>query len=103
MKRASLLRIAVFGSLAGLAWATLTLGSALSAGWGAPVRVESIAGTSPDFNYSGLDGCPMESPDGLSFYMASDAPAARAASTSGGRLVVAPAPRGGRRRTSARR
>ena len=74
MKRASLLRIAVFGSLAGLAWATLTLGSALSAGWGAPVRVESIAGTSPDFNYSGLDGCPMESPDGLSFYMASDRP-----------------------------
>ncbi len=47
---------------------------ALADGWGAPVRVESIPGTSPDFNYDGLDGCPIESPDGLSFYMASDRP-----------------------------
>jgi WD40-like Beta Propeller Repeat len=45
-----------------------------STGWSNAVRVESIPGTSPDFNYSGLDGCPIEAPDGLSFYMASDRP-----------------------------
>jgi hypothetical protein len=43
-------------------------------GWVQVTRVESIPGTSPDFNYSGLDGCPYESPDGLSFYMATDRP-----------------------------
>jgi hypothetical protein len=74
MKRATLARIAVLGGMAGIAWCALSLGSALSAGWGSPVRVESIPGTSPDFNYSGLDGCPFESPDGLSFYMATDRP-----------------------------
>ena len=47
---------------------------ALADGWGEPVRVESIPGTSPDYNWEGLDGCPIESPDGLSFYMASDRP-----------------------------
>jgi WD40-like Beta Propeller Repeat len=54
--------------------AALGATSALSAGWGDVVRVESIPGTSPDFNYSGLDGCPIEAPDGLAFYMASDRP-----------------------------
>jgi hypothetical protein len=68
------MRIGGLAVIAGAAWAALFLGAALSAGWGAPVRVESIPGTSPDFNYSGLDGCPAESPDGLSFYMASDRP-----------------------------
>jgi len=48
--------------------------TALSDGWGDPVRVESIPGTSPEFNYEALDGCPIEAPDGLSFYMASDRP-----------------------------
>jgi hypothetical protein len=74
MKRALLARLAIIGGLGGLVWAALSLGSVLSAGWGSPVRVESIPGTSPDFNYSGLDGCPIESPDGLSFYMATDRP-----------------------------
>jgi len=49
--------------------------SALSASnWGTPASVESIPGTSADFNTASLDGCPIESPDGLSFYMASDRP-----------------------------
>ena len=39
--------------------------------WSAADDVESIAGTSSDFNTSALDGCPIQSPDGLSIYMAS--------------------------------
>jgi hypothetical protein len=74
MKRASVVRIGVLAVVGTIAWAALPLTSALSAGWGAPIRVETIPGTSPDFNYSGLDGCPFEAPDGLSFYMASDRP-----------------------------
>lgn len=42
--------------------------------WGSAVSVESIAGTSSEFNTPYTDGCPHQSPDGLSFYMASNRP-----------------------------
>lgn len=42
--------------------------------WGAPVNVESLAGTDGTFNTPFTDGCPIRSPDGLSFYMASNRP-----------------------------
>jgi len=42
--------------------------------WGPPVSMESIPGTSPEFNTPSNDGCPIQSPDGLSFYMASNRP-----------------------------
>jgi hypothetical protein len=74
MKRVWVVRIGILAIICAIAGAALPLGSALSASWGAPVSVESIPGTSQDFNHSGLDGCPFEAPDGLSFYMASDRP-----------------------------
>lgn len=42
--------------------------------WSPAVRVESIAGTHPDFNGPALDGCPFISRDGRAFYMASNRP-----------------------------
>src|SRR3990170_3321531 len=42
--------------------------------WSPAVRVETIPGTHPQFNTSFLDGCPMLSRDGKTFYMASDRP-----------------------------
>ena len=42
--------------------------------WSHAIRVESIPGTSPDFNGPALDGCPFVSRDGKTFYMASDRP-----------------------------
>ncbi len=42
--------------------------------WSTAVRVESLPGTSPDFNGAYLDGCPFISRDGKSFYMASTRP-----------------------------
>ena len=42
--------------------------------WNAAINVESIAGTSSEFNTPYTDGCPIQSPDGLSFYMASNRP-----------------------------
>jgi hypothetical protein len=40
--------------------------------WTQAVRVESIPGTSSDFNGGSLDGCPFVSHDGKTFYMASN-------------------------------
>lgn len=79
MNRASAVRIGALAIIGATAPAALFLspgppGEVFSAGWGAPVSVETLAGTSTDFNGSGLDGCPFEAPDGLSFYMASDRP-----------------------------
>lgn len=42
--------------------------------WGAPVNAESIPGTSSELNTAFNDGCPIQSPDGLSLYMASNRP-----------------------------
>ena len=40
--------------------------------WSAAMSVEGIPGTHTDFNTASLDGCPFISPDGKSFYMASN-------------------------------
>lgn len=40
--------------------------------WGSPVSIESLPGSSTEVNTGSLDGCPIQSPDGLSLYMASN-------------------------------
>jgi Tol biopolymer transport system component len=40
--------------------------------WSAPVNVQDIPGTNGDVNTAFNDGCPIQSPDGLSLYMASN-------------------------------
>jgi hypothetical protein len=42
--------------------------------WGAPEKVDEIFGNSSELNTGYLDGCPIESPDGLSIYLASNRP-----------------------------
>jgi hypothetical protein len=42
--------------------------------WGAPVNAESIPGTSPELNTPFNDGCPIQSPDGQSLFIASNRP-----------------------------
>jgi hypothetical protein len=42
--------------------------------WAPAVSAEQVPGTSPDLNTTSLDGCPIQSPDGLSLYMASNRP-----------------------------
>ena len=60
--------------------ATLSAGSTLSAaaaqmsGWTVALNAESIAGTSTELNTPSNDGCPIESPDGLSLYTATNRP-----------------------------
>jgi Tol biopolymer transport system component len=42
--------------------------------WGTPVNAESISGASSELNTPFNDGCPIQSPDGLSLYMATNRP-----------------------------
>lgn len=60
---ASLLVIATLG--------TAAAGMQLS-DWSAATNVAAIAGTSPDLNTAALEGCPIESPNGLELYFASN-------------------------------
>jgi len=42
--------------------------------WSTAQRIDQIAGWSAELNTAAQDGCPVESPDGLSLYMASNRP-----------------------------
>jgi hypothetical protein len=42
--------------------------------WGSAINAESVPGTSSELNTPFLDGCPIQAPDGLSLYMASNRP-----------------------------
>ncbi len=62
--------VAVAASLAAVAWA----GGPHFSGWGPAQKIDVIAGNSTELNTAALDGCPIESPDGLSLYIASNRP-----------------------------
>jgi WD40-like Beta Propeller Repeat len=55
--------------LAGIAAAQVT--------WAPAQKLDEIAGNSSDVNTASLDGCPIQSPDGLSLYVASNRPGGR--------------------------
>ena len=42
--------------------------------WGTAVKLDEITGNHADLNTPSLDGCPIQSPDGLSLYMATNRP-----------------------------
>lgn len=42
--------------------------------WGAAQKLDEIGGNSSEVNTASLDGCPIQSPDGRSLYMASNRP-----------------------------
>ncbi|HEX6577679.1 MAG TPA: hypothetical protein VF082_04870 [Jiangellaceae bacterium] len=74
MRRAprAALMIAVVAAVASLAGTALA-GPHLSA-WSTAQKVDEIDGNSSELNTAFLDGCPIESPDGLSLYMATNRP-----------------------------
>jgi WD40-like Beta Propeller Repeat len=45
-----------------------------SSPWAPATNAEQVPGTSSELNTPSLDGCPIQSPDGLSLYMASNRP-----------------------------
>ena len=42
--------------------------------WSTAQKIDEVAGNHPDLNSTDLDGCPSQSPDGLSLYLASTRP-----------------------------
>jgi hypothetical protein len=62
-------------ALAGASLAIVVLAAAGSAlAWSAAQKVDTINGNHADINTPSLDGCPIQSPDGLSLYLASNRP-----------------------------
>jgi hypothetical protein len=61
-------------ALAGLAVAAAAPVAGASGIWAPAQKIDEIAGNSPELNTTALDGCPIQSPDGLSLYMASNRP-----------------------------
>jgi hypothetical protein len=47
--------------------------------WATAQKIDEIGGNNTELNTSSLDGCPIQSPDGLSLYMASNRPGGRGA------------------------
>jgi hypothetical protein len=59
----------------GIAAAVSLAGAAVAlSAWAAAQKIDEIGGNNPELNTSSLDGCPIQSPDGLSLYMASNRP-----------------------------
>jgi hypothetical protein len=52
----------------------LTLAGIASATWVSAAKIDTIGGNSSELNTPSLDGCPIQSPDGLSLYLASNRP-----------------------------
>jgi WD40-like Beta Propeller Repeat len=65
--------VAAFAITAVLAVAGVASGMQF-ASWGPAQKIDEIAGNSPELNTAAVDGCPIQSPDGLSLYLASTRP-----------------------------
>jgi len=66
------LRAAISGAICVVV--LLAMAPAANAGWSDPKNLSDIPGTHPDVNTPYVDGCPMQSPNGLRLYMASNRP-----------------------------
>ncbi len=54
--------------------ATVALAAPSYSGWTTAQKLDEVGGNHADVNTPSLDGCPIQSPDGLSLYMASNRP-----------------------------
>jgi hypothetical protein len=71
-RRLTITTIAVLALLAASV-ATMAGAKELS-DWSPAINLSDLAGTSPDLNTAALEGCPIESPDALELYLASNRP-----------------------------
>jgi hypothetical protein len=73
-RRAAVSRVVL---LAAFVCATSLVAAAQAAnfsGWSVAQKIDEIAGNNAELNTPSLDGCPIQSPDGLRLYMASNRP-----------------------------
>src|SRR5215211_186485 len=75
MKRSAAARAAaVVGAAVLFVWGAGVASAGNFTSWGTPMNAEAVAGTSSELNTPFNDGCPIQSPDGLSLYIASNRP-----------------------------
>jgi hypothetical protein len=68
----------VLASFAAAAWFALAADAAqIFSAWNSAQKLDEVAANSTELNTPALDGCPIQSPDGLSLYMASNRPGGR--------------------------
>jgi hypothetical protein len=60
-----------------IAIVALALAGLASAAWASAQKIDAMGGNNSELNTPSLDGCPIQSPDGLSLYMASNRPGGR--------------------------
>jgi hypothetical protein len=63
-----------FAALAAATAAVTAVAGPHFSNWGTAQKIDEIDGNSSELNTPFLDGCPIQSPDGLSLYMASNRP-----------------------------
>jgi hypothetical protein len=66
--------LALLAALVGVASAAVVAQAASVSDWRPAQKIDEIAGNSSELNTPLVDGCPIESPDGRSLYMASNRP-----------------------------
>jgi Tol biopolymer transport system component len=68
-------RALVVAAVTGVVLVAASVGYAMQlATWSTGQKIDTIAGNNSELNTPALDGCPIQSPDGLSLYMASNRP-----------------------------
>jgi WD40-like Beta Propeller Repeat len=67
--------VAVLASIAAATWFAFGAQAApIFSPWAQAQKIDEVGGNSTELNTTALDGCPIQSPDGLSLYMASNRP-----------------------------
>jgi len=68
------MKVALVAALISLTALTAVTQAANFSSWGTAQKIDEIGGNSSELNTTSLDGCPIQSPDGLSLYMATNRP-----------------------------
>lgn len=69
-------RLAILG-MAALCVTGAAVAAVTASSWSAAQKIDAVGGNHVDINTPALDGCPIQSPDGLSLYLASNRPGGR--------------------------
>jgi hypothetical protein len=68
------MKVALIAALMSLTALVAVAQAASFSAWGTAEKIDEIGGNSSELNTPFMDGCPIQSPDGLSLYMASTRP-----------------------------
>jgi WD40-like Beta Propeller Repeat len=68
------IKLVLLAAIVGVASVTALAQAGLFSAWATAQKIDEIGGNNSELNTPFVDGCPIQSPDGLSLYMASNRP-----------------------------